>query len=79
MKPVLQVFAAMLIHGTFREDMKANPEAALINKGYTLNQSEMQVMLRIVDSFKNGQMNDAIGNVMVACPNWPCDDGSLAA
>ena len=79
MKPVLEVFGAMLIHESFQLDMQDNPSAALNAKGYSLNPDEMQVMLRIVDSFKDGDLDDAIYSVRQNCPNWPCNDGSLAA
>jgi hypothetical protein len=79
MKPVLQIFAAMLIHESFQNEMEANPEAVLNAKGYTLTQAELQVVLRIVDSFKDGNLDDAADNVRAECPNWPCNDPSLAA
>jgi len=78
-KPVLQILGAMLLHQNFREEMKANPTSTAETYGYTLTPAEWQVALNIVESFKEGDMDDAIDNVRAECPNWPCNDGGLAA
>jgi len=78
-RPVLQIFGAMLIHETFRESMIDNAEATLQTKGYQLNADEMQVMLKIVQSFADADLEESIEEVRIACPDWPCNDGSLAA
>ncbi len=79
MKPVLEIFGAMLIHQAFQEEMQANPQDALAAKGYALNPAEMQVMLKIVKSFEDGDLDDAVVNVRAECPHWPCNDGNLTA
>ena len=79
MKPVLEIFGAMLIHSSFQEEMEANPEATLNGKGYTLNPDEMLVMMKIVKSFQDGDLDDATNNVRAICPDWPCNNGNLSA
>jgi hypothetical protein len=39
----------------------------------------MQVMLKIVQSFADADLEESIEEVRIACPDWPCNDGSLAA
>ena len=79
MKIVLQIFGAMLIHESFQLEMQNDPQGTLSAKGYTLTPAEMEVLLRIVQSFRDGDLDDAMDEVRAACPNWPCNDGSLAA
>lgn len=78
-KPVLQILGAMLLHQNFREEMKTNPAGTAQQYGYTLSPAELAVALNIVESFEDGKMDDAIDNVRAECPNWPCNDGGLAA
>jgi len=75
----VEIFGAMLIHSSFQEEMEANPEATLNGKGYTLNPDEMLVMMKIVKSFQDGDLDDATNNVRAICPDWPCNNGNLSA
>ncbi len=78
-KPVLQILGAMLLHQSFREEMKINPTGTAEIYGYTLTPAEWEVAFNIVKSFQDGEMDDAIENVRSECPHWPCNDGGLAA
>jgi hypothetical protein len=79
MKPVLQILGAMLVHEGFQLEMQNDPQGTLQSRGYSLTGAELEVALRIVKSFKDGDMDDAVDNVRAECPNWPCNDGSLSA
>jgi hypothetical protein len=78
-KPVLQILGAMLLHETFQEEMEANSTNTAERYGYALTSAEWQVALKIVQSFKDGELDDAIENVREKCPVWPCNDGALEA
>ena len=79
MKPVLEIFAAMLIHESFKAEMVENIGATLSSKGYTLSSHEREVLDKIVDSFKQDNLDSAINNVRHECPIWPCNDNALEA
>ena len=78
-KPVLQILGAMLVHDDFHDEMVADPHTALAARGYVLTPEQMEVVLNIVKSFEEEKLDDAIDSVRAECPNWPCNDGNLAA